>query len=100
MVRTFSGGHDQVYQSDDEWMEALEIAKTNIDRMSFIGFHHNFKSDFDELCKRIAIPPHQGAPENITSEKRLKGEIEMTPLLVKRTKWDQLLYSHALESVA
>ncbi len=100
MVRTFSGSYDHVYQSDREWMEALEIAKTNIKKMSFIGFHHNFRSDFEELCKSIAIQSHQGAPENITSMRRLKGKIEVTPMLVQRTKWDKLLYSHALETVA
>lgn len=101
LVRMFSGGFNDKIESGSEWANAVDRAKSNIDKLTFIGFQNTFGRDLEKLHDIIGLKAPSGINwENKTLEQKQTVSIDSADqgILDKFTQHDKALYRHAVEN--
>jgi hypothetical protein len=106
MVRQFAGRVLDYPVRDDEWPQLLETAKARLRRISFVGFHATYASDFMALADMLNLPRAISVPHENSSRVRLVErpaaahahlacDDEEAAATAPLIAWDQQLYAYA-----
>jgi hypothetical protein len=105
IVRLLAGPFGSECRSEAEWERSTERAMANLARFDFIGLTERFDSDFPRLLSLLGIDRPTSVPTvNVTPDAARKAaladeELEterVQRLLEKRTRFDRIVYEHAL----
>lgn len=107
LTRMLGGNYGDTPRTEDDWKEMVAAACARLDKLDFIGFTQSLNQDLAALFGKLRLPAPLVAPKaNVTnhfdreSAKRDDDTFHdpaARQILDKCTRYDQLVYNHALQ---